>query len=392
MLGRHAPRVRRRGLLASLALVGTCLLLASGAGASTTLFSDDFNDGNDNGWTQENRFWDVIGGRYFSDGCYGCNGVPTTGGRDAFSFTHIGDPSWTDYTYEFSFETPPGDPQQAMVFFRVQGPLPSVFGAPTEYRADFWSAGQCCHPERVDLTKWGNGSGSDLASVLTSGVIHLGTNRGKVILTGGRIQILVNDVPVVDVVDPDPIPFGGVGVGAIWETATWFDDILVTGGAGTDTTPPQLTTPGDLTVDATGPGGAAVSFTVTAADVDDQAGPVSCNPPSGSTFTIGQTTVTCQSADTHSNTGSAQFTVTVRGAVDQLRAEIAGLAGVGGGSFATQLQAALDAVGANKVQSACGTLAAFANHVQAQAGKQLTLARAAQLFADAGRIGAVLGC
>src|SRR5581483_1327547 len=126
--------VKRMSFVA-LVLVAACFVLP-GAGVAQVLFSDDFNDGDDAGWTQENRSWDVVDGRYSSDGCYGCNGVPRTGARDAFSFTHVGDPTWTDYTYEFSFETPPGDPQQAIVFFRVQGPLPSVFGAPTEYRLD----------------------------------------------------------------------------------------------------------------------------------------------------------------------------------------------------------------------------------------------------------------
>jgi hypothetical protein len=69
------------------------------------LFTDDFNDGNDNGWTQLNRSWHVIDGRYHLDGCYGCNGVLRTAGRDGFTYTHVDDPTWTDYTFEFTFDT-----------------------------------------------------------------------------------------------------------------------------------------------------------------------------------------------------------------------------------------------------------------------------------------------
>jgi hypothetical protein len=40
-------------------------------------------------------------------------------------------------------------------------------------------------------------------------------------------------VQVIDHTDPDPIRFGGVGVGAIWEVNAWFDDIAVTAAART---------------------------------------------------------------------------------------------------------------------------------------------------------------
>src|SRR6185503_12186679 len=41
--------------------------------------------------------------------------------------------------------------------------------------------------------------------------------------------------------------------------------------------------------------------------------PVFCVPPSGSLFPIGVTTVTCTSTDTHQNSSSKTFTVTVLG-------------------------------------------------------------------------------
>jgi HYR domain-containing protein len=80
-----------------------------------------------------------------------------------------------------------------------------------------------------------------------------------------------------------------------------------------DTTPPVIAgLPGSLTAEATGPGGAVVTFPQpTASDPDDAAGPVTCAPASGSIFALGATTVTCQSVDTHGNLGSAAFTVTV---------------------------------------------------------------------------------
>jgi predicted CXXCH cytochrome family protein len=78
-----------------------------------------------------------------------------------------------------------------------------------------------------------------------------------------------------------------------------------------DVTPPVVSVPADMTVHTFDPAGTAVSFTATASDPDDAAGPVTCTPPSGSTFTIGTTTVSCSSTDTHSNTGTASFNIEV---------------------------------------------------------------------------------
>jgi hypothetical protein len=83
-----------------------------------------------------------------------------------------------------------------------------------------------------------------------------------------------------------------------------------------DTTPPVLTVPANMAVEATGPAGAVVTFAASATDdvggVPVDGVPVICTPPSGSTFTIGTTTVTCTATDLSGNTESAIFTVTVQ--------------------------------------------------------------------------------
>ncbi len=79
----------------------------------------------------------------------------------------------------------------------------------------------------------------------------------------------------------------------------------------TDTTPPVVTVPTDITTEATGPSGAVVTFSASAIDnVDGSLVPV-CVPASGSTFALGTTTVTCSATDAAGNTGSASFSVTV---------------------------------------------------------------------------------
>jgi hypothetical protein len=79
-----------------------------------------------------------------------------------------------------------------------------------------------------------------------------------------------------------------------------------------DTTAPALSLPGSLTAEATGPAGAAVSFSASATDVVSGSVAVSLSPASGSTFTLGTTTVNATTSDAALNTATGSFTVTVR--------------------------------------------------------------------------------
>jgi hypothetical protein len=78
-----------------------------------------------------------------------------------------------------------------------------------------------------------------------------------------------------------------------------------------DTTPPVITVPGPITVAATGPT-TPVTYSVSATDNVDGSVAVSCAPTSGSSFSVGTTTVNCSAKDTAGNTGTASFTVTVQ--------------------------------------------------------------------------------
>src|SRR5262249_44863633 len=78
-----------------------------------------------------------------------------------------------------------------------------------------------------------------------------------------------------------------------------------------ENTPPVLSLPGDITVEASGPAGANVSYTVSATDNVDGDVPVSCQPPSGSNFPLGSTTVNCSASDAHGNIAHGSFTINV---------------------------------------------------------------------------------
>jgi hypothetical protein len=88
--------------------------------------------------------------------------------------------------------------------------------------------------------------------------------------------------------------------------------VTVANDGSSDTAPPIVTVPAAITAEATGPGGAIVTYAASASDnVDGNIAPT-CNPASGSTFPLYHTTVTCTATDAHGNIGSESFTVTVR--------------------------------------------------------------------------------
>ena len=71
--------------------------------------------------------------------------------------------------------------------------------------------------------------------------------------------------------------------------------------------PPTLDLPADFTVEATGPGGAVVTYTVSTSP----GATVACVPPPGATFPLGTTTVQCTATDAYSQTTTGAFSVTV---------------------------------------------------------------------------------
>lgn len=78
-----------------------------------------------------------------------------------------------------------------------------------------------------------------------------------------------------------------------------------------DTTPPEVKVPNDIVAEATSSSGAYVTFETSATDLVDGSDAVTCDVDSGSSFAMGDTTVTCTATDDAGNHGSASFTVTV---------------------------------------------------------------------------------
>lgn len=158
-----------------------------------------------------------------------------------------------------------------------------------------------------------------------------------------------------------------------------------------------LSTPANITTDATGPQGATVSYPLpTVSDPDDTTVPTpTCTPAPGSVFGIGSTTVSCSvsDADDANSPATTTFIVSVQGAAAQLSDLSTAVQGVGPGtSLSDKVAQAESYLALGDISDTCGTLGAFVNEVQAQSGKHIPADQAAALVTDAQRIEAVLPC
>jgi hypothetical protein len=160
-----------------------------------------------------------------------------------------------------------------------------------------------------------------------------------------------------------------------------------------DTTRPTLTLPTGITIPATSPGGAAVTYSATASDAVSGAVTARCSPASGSTFAPGNTTVSCSATDAALNTATGSFTVHVSGALEIAGALQSGSVGTGPGkSLENKAADAKAAAAAGNTALACSTLQSYASELAAQTGKKVTVAKAAELARLVAQARGALGC
>jgi hypothetical protein len=130
------------------------------------------------------------------------------------------------------------------------------------------------------------------------------------------------DVTAVDECDPEPVvtcdpPSGStfhIGETMVTCTATDFSGnssqctFMVTI---IEAEPPVITCPDDITAECSGDGAAVVEFEVTAESKCDPDVVVACDPPSGSSFPLGETVVHCTATDKFGNVVECSFSVFV---------------------------------------------------------------------------------
>jgi hypothetical protein len=227
---------------------------------------------------------------------------------------------------------------------------------------------------------------------------------------GAVAVIVINNVPgpapAMSGIDPT-IRIPAVSLSELYgaymrEASRYFHDTWHIGLL--DITWPALFMPPTQVHDATGPSGAVVGYEFHQSDdqdpLDSLFNATHCSSPfSPSRYAIGDTTVTCTATDSDGNTGSASFTMHVRGAGEQINRLIdkvvdrLGLRPAVAQSLRAGLKAAAEAVLERDTRLACAGLQRFKLAVKVAAtAKAIPATRAAELTGDADRIRAVLAC
>lgn len=189
------------------------------------LLADRFADGNDDGWTQHNRSWQVVDGRYVLNGGY----VPQPCGRDGWSVTHAGDSAWTDYSVAVDIDATVSPWQEGELLFRTSDRT-SAACLPIGYRLLVWIEYNPAEP-RLQLFRYDEAGATTLAEVVGARRTHIAvgdaSNHVRVDVRGGLIRVRVNGKTVIRHTDAHPIASGGVGLMGIWESTPAFDNVRV---------------------------------------------------------------------------------------------------------------------------------------------------------------------
>ena len=162
-----------------------------------------------------------------------------------------------------------------------------------------------------------------------------------------------------------------------------------------DVEAPTVAISPSITVNATSPTGAKVSFANLG---HDNVGVISfaCDRVSGNLFPIGTTSVSCSAVDAAGNKSApASFVVTVLGAPDQIANLIEYVRGVpipepDRTQLINALQSALSQP--RSIQIACPAMTLFVTTVKARTPKMFSVEKSAQIVDDATRIKSVVGC
>ena len=126
---------------------------------------------------------------------------------------------------------------------------------------------------------------------------------------------------VTDDTDPAPILTSDTPAGSVFPLGSTIVTWTATDNMGNtatatqtvtvkDTISPSITSPTNITTEATSAAGAVATFAPIATDITGTP-IVTCDPVSGSTFALGTTVVTCTAEDSSGNKATATFTVTV---------------------------------------------------------------------------------
>jgi len=201
---------------------------APAQGQAEILFEDHFDGGAwAPAWVGKLCCHKVVRGRVYEQDRNG-------GVRDALAVVHDSDAAWTDYevtlTAAFANQTPW---EHFNVVLRSDGFERGSGGAAgTAYQLEFFGDKGWLPREknRILLTRSNHETGVSVTLYEQPWTPPRLRADLRIALEGGRIRLWVDGEPVFDLVDPEPLPFGGVGLHTVWETRAWYDDVVVRRG------------------------------------------------------------------------------------------------------------------------------------------------------------------
>ena len=144
--------------------------------------------------------------------------------------------------------------------------------------------------------------------------------------TGPQGTVVTFSTSAMDLVDGSVLTSASPASGSIFPLGTTSVTVSATDAHGNtamntftvtvqDTTAPVIIVPAPITVNATGPQGAVVTFSTSATDLVDGVVATTAVPASGSTFPLGTTPVTVSATDAHGNIATSTFNVTILNAI-----------------------------------------------------------------------------
>jgi len=190
------------------------ILLALSFTCHVDALTDNFDDGNDQGWTPIQGDWSVKNGTYVQEELE----WTTTSTHETYHRSYFGEENWSDYTFEAKVRIEPGGDLAPIVgiFFRVTEK--SDVGDYYYFRLDARDSEGPGLIKAPNVTMQINNN--QPAEVGRDYVLKAEVNGKRIkCYVDGRLEIEVED---------DAFPQGAVGVGS-FNAGGIFDDVTITG-------------------------------------------------------------------------------------------------------------------------------------------------------------------
>ena len=201
-------------------LAGTCVLVSLSA-ESTVLFQDNFNSG-----TASSEWVLKMCCQWVQDGWFHTKN--TEGPYDSMAIVHDSDQEWRNYKIKLKAQYI-DEALLHTILLRTNNFLWSSYQCSgSAYTIAFYGSDWAASEANKVILRRNicGGTTSILAEKKFTLPFNLPQNI-EIIAQGGNIRVSINENLLIDVTDPQPLAYGGVGIHGIWNIEAKFDDIVV---------------------------------------------------------------------------------------------------------------------------------------------------------------------